>query len=60
MGTSAPATREHDIPIVDKPAEPKQLPAPDATPVEPFFIPVTDPAKVPIPANPVRRHNGNY
>lgn len=29
MGTSAPAIKEHDIPIVEKPKKPLALPSPD-------------------------------
>lgn len=50
MTTSAPVTKETDVPIV-KPNPIRQLPIPEITPM-PIVIPDKEPEKVP-----VRRHH---
>lgn len=49
MGTSAPTTREHDIPIAPPYKPPEKLPAPDPErwiTVEPVRQPAREPAPV--------------
>jgi len=55
MGTSAPAIRTIDIPIVEPYRPPKQLPAPNPDTFAPDFSPAKQPEREPVPVSP-RRH----